>query len=408
MCSTNRKSTRIVLLHNYYVAYSPICKHSCLTPRRTTLCSSHLPARLGNSPRVLGGYDTSQAPKIQADRRVQLSRESCNVLKVLTQCAFLAPPLENGPWAHIYRAPEVEGWSDASSKLDSEATTCTVAGIVREASDYALDMDYVVARCVYDLPSGILGLGQSAEARVFVFCRVGSAYAYEKDVLQLSPSLRTRKQLASVNEMSDALRRALIRQMCPIVDTMSTPNSPQDSSTASNVATSGSRSRESARTNIPPFWLFLVDLAETTDAVWSQLNSFLTIWDRYKHITLPATAIPVMTLIGWILIGYRSSERVVTETGDAAREPKQLNWGSNQLSWILSARIADVDDCLKLHPASLVAHAWAKARRPFMKNLASNIDRFSPEVYGAHTERVVNTMLELAKYVSFACFLCNG
>ena len=260
--------------------------------------------------------------------------------ELLVHCGCLHPPFE-GPksdilsaraWSHIHRAPQQQRWSDPLPTLDiSGNASKRIDSIVHEAHDKQMDIDWVVAHCLYALPGGVVGFGQSIEARAFLFCLVSSAYDFGNDVFTFeSPSRKGHELLSTLRTLlpdtavpvspeRPCLLYKFLEQMSPILGSLPSPRLAPTIPPALH-APNGPRAHTQTTTNeaerLHPFWLFAIDLApqpagQQTRAVWEKLGPLLSpACAHYAHLNLPPSPaaasnypIPLMIVVSDIIAG---------------------------------------------------------------------------------------------------------
>ena len=391
------------------VVYGHICEYP-LPPFALVFLAQQL-LSLGEKPGVIGDYvPTTQLKKLQ-DCRTEIAPPSYNLVKTLVQCGHIQPPLE-GPtkdlwtaqaWAHIHRAPKAEKWSDLLSSFDPvEDSSRTVIDIVIEAAEHGLDLDYVVVKCIHSLPKGIVGFGQSAEARAYLFSSINNAYDYGSDVLAYETSQRANDLLVNLKSETFTMQRVFIQQMRPILESFISSVTNKDLRALPKSA--GGCAGAFGTGSLPPFWLYLLGLS-ALNLHWSQLESvFLSAWRSYEHLTVPTSPpavaqavpgpLPLMTIIGWLMISsFWSTE--------STKPTRGITLGPEQLSWILSVPISDVDGLLRVYPRSFINNVWFKARSALIGILGHSLCRAKPTVYQNRVHAVACMMVDLHKYVFF-------
>lgn len=396
----------------------------------TRFCSQYYSLfSLGEGPRALGQYiaETELNP---GERTAQFTWANFDLLKSLVQIGCLHPPLE-GPnkhlwtaraWEHIHRAPKVARWDDLLLSLDTSGDVSrTIASVVREAKNHNMDLDYVIARSFNDLPSGIVGFGQSAEARGYLFCHVSSVYAYGTDIFTFQHSPRTQWLLNRLNVMTPKMLDVFLEQTCPILESFPHPLPPTSSAEGVGMA-----AVSTGTTKLPSFWLCAIDLAATNEsprikAIWELLGPVLpNACNYYEHLTasfppVRPAPIPIMTVVGLIIAGNCSVEFTPNNAVDNQLQPEEgplpiarpahakkpnRPLGLTHFGWMLSVRFPDVDALLRCWPNSFLYKAWSDILRPLTTSLFRVICGMDHAAYRAAANAVAGAMVDIYRSAS--------
>lgn len=400
---------------------------SCLTG----LCSqSNSLFSLGEDPKALGQY-IAETELNHGEQMAQFSWANFDLLKSLIQIGCLHPPLE-GPnkhlwtakaWEHIHRAPKVARWDDLLLSLDTSGDASrTIASVVREARNHNMDLDYVIAKSFHDVPSGIVGFGQSAEARGYLFCHVSSVYAYGTDIFAFQHSPRTEQLLNRLNVLTPKMLDVFLEQTCPILESFPHPLLP-----TSNAGGVGTAAVSTGTIKLPSFWLCAIDLAATDvslriKAIWELLGPVLpNACNYYEYLTVSfppvrPEPIPLMTMVGLIIAGHCSvkftpnnaavDNQVQPAVGPfpiahpAHAEKPNRPLGLTHFGWMLSVRFPDVDALLRCWPNSFLYRAWFDILRPLTISLFRVICGMDHAAYRASANVVAGAMVDIYRSAS--------
>lgn len=175
--------------------------------------------RLGGGPDILGTYVQETKLRTPEDLAVRIAPREFDLVRVLPQPGHNQKSLDG----LMKRTPKVERWVDLLPTLDLPRDTSeAVQTIIQEAAENDLDLDFVVARSIHALSEGIVGLGQSEEARAYLFCHISSVYAYDGDILTFELPARAHRLLANLlgPDEPSIMQRVLAQQMRPIIESL--------------------------------------------------------------------------------------------------------------------------------------------------------------------------------------------
>lgn len=332
---------------------------------------------LGEETGALGTYEEDDTP-VATEEEEETDPGSFNAIQALVLCGRMYDQPKK-LWWNIRRPPTTPLWTDTVPDFaPSDDALALLHETTRAAAEAAQDLDFVIARTLPQLSNGVLGFGQNAEARAYLFCRISSMYA--GDILSVPSSPRTTQLLNDVRAFVGRLG-ALLEQTVPILRV------------------------SAARARALPFWLFLVHLASTIpDAGQIVRRHCLGPWgDQFRWIWLDSAqaappaqdagdsdrAVPGLSPlvpIFWTLIGR-------TADGDvSALSP-------DDFGWLFAAPFAEVDSALRAHEDSLFSAAWKQTWEPFVRTQVASL-KGEPEHWGKNVGAAARALVNLYRCVA--------
>lgn len=320
-------------------------------------------------------------------------------------------------WANIQNPPDIPRWSDRTPVDEdgpSGASRRALEAVLREAMNGKHDLDYVVAVSILHFPQGIVGFGQSAEARAYLACRIFSTYSDSlqdiRDITSWEPSPRTTSLVLETRNLEPLFCAELMQQLWPIVQQLSSAHNDEASALSAPLSSHDTVPPTLGDVVVVVYLLFVIQVMEhvADNAIFelfdSLYDSFRWSWRTYRdvHVTSHQQAqpehteatvrLPLIALLLWIIAGHAIHATVELEKSPNIISPPDYDW-------LFAMRLSEADALLRFHDRDdhgLIRKAW-KTVRPEYVTAAVVSARTDPTRYTSSLKIVLGGILELLR-----------